>query len=1015
MGALHPGDDLDALAARAVAVDGGVDGDALAPIEAELVEREDWAALAWVYERLAPRADAPDLGRGLQLAAGLLKLERLGDGAGATEAFRRVLASDPECFEAWFGLASASLGVGDLPEALRSLERALEVAPEDRRLEIALEIADRAARAGEVDRALSALGLAAEDGPGRARAVARARALLTEERRWTEAISAADEEAELEGEAEGTCPRALADHLLAHPVFHEAAERLLERARAAGDEGALAGLDALAAARSEWAERAQEARHTGQEARDKRAAAAAHLTAGELAWAYGADRIASAEHFDRALLLMPADPDVLEVVGAVEAASGRGRAWRERVVGLAGAAVGATARRSLWARAWRLAEGQLADAVATEGEGSAAEATARGELVELLARAHAAAPGEPGPARRLAELYGAIGRFEGQIEVLERHAEAVGEPGARFELHLELGRLALERFGDVEAAVARFEAALALRPRDAEAASLLAALYRDVGRTGDLARMLSIQAEHAPDRASRDRFLAELQAAADEAGEPEQALEARLGRFALHPEDGELEVAAEQAAENLQRLDRLAETHRAIARLARGERRRAALRAAARLLDRRLGRAESAASVWRAVLAEAPGDEEALEALERLAMESDDPEALAALLAQRAAEATDETQRAQVVLRQVRLLYDRLDRREEAIELLSALVASRPEDPVVLRAAVDLYETAGHPDLEGSLRALAELNLPEPEREAARLRLSRLLLEDPTRAAEAAERWRALLPRAPEESASALSALLERLSGAEAVATAQALIPVLNRPGDTPALLRAHRALATFGSDPALRVSAATELAQLAAETEALEASHDGFVLVLSDHPEREDAAQAWVRFAERHPAALADARRRLEGLPASVELSWVGARFARQAGEVEAAEAGFREAASAPGGHREAERDLRALLAEHARWAELDQVLAAGAGSPERSEDERVALGLELGRLRAGRLGDRGGAADAFRAVLALEPGCAPAMSGLADALDPASSAPELLEVLDRLRAAEPDRKSVV
>lgn len=70
---------------------------------------------------------------GSALNAGVCQM-RLGRPEAAADSFRRAAAIDPNRFEAWANLTAALKATGDLNGAIRALERAVELQPENRRL-----------------------------------------------------------------------------------------------------------------------------------------------------------------------------------------------------------------------------------------------------------------------------------------------------------------------------------------------------------------------------------------------------------------------------------------------------------------------------------------------------------------------------------------------------------------------------------------------------------------------------------------------------------------------------------------------------------------------------------------------------------------------------------------------------------------------------------------------------------------------------------------------------------------
>jgi predicted TPR repeat methyltransferase len=113
---------------------------------------------------------------GLRLAPGHLALElhrghclrRLGRAGEALPIFARVVQADPQLLEGWRGLAKVQSVLGQLQPALRSRQRALELAPHDR--EVVLEHAIALLWLGQVAEAAQRLAALAQGEAGDAQA-----------------------------------------------------------------------------------------------------------------------------------------------------------------------------------------------------------------------------------------------------------------------------------------------------------------------------------------------------------------------------------------------------------------------------------------------------------------------------------------------------------------------------------------------------------------------------------------------------------------------------------------------------------------------------------------------------------------------------------------------------------------------------------------------------------------------------------------------------------------------------
>lgn len=162
----------------------------------------------------------------------------------------------------------------------------------------------------------------------------------------------------------------------------------------------------------------------------------------------------------------------------------------------------------------------------------------------------------------LERLYRRGERWGKLATVIERRAELFdgSDPGRAAMYRKELATIRSEKLGDVEGAIARYEAALAQNDRDVEALRALEKLYEKVGRTDDYQRVLERLAEIAPEpeRAPMWRRLAaEVE---DRAGGAERAIRYYENVLALEP-------TAVDAYRSLERLHRQTQNFDAVVKL----------------------------------------------------------------------------------------------------------------------------------------------------------------------------------------------------------------------------------------------------------------------------------------------------------------------------------------------------------------------------------------------------------------------------------------------------------------
>ncbi|MCA9547191.1 MAG: tetratricopeptide repeat protein, partial [Myxococcales bacterium] len=195
------------------------------------------------------------------------------------------------------------------------------------------------------------------------------------------------------------------------------------------------------------------------------------FVSGRLMQLYGADPHAGADAMALArarLNQADDDPDGLATLAVVQARRGVAGEAADSLARLARSAErqgeSAEAAQALWARAVVLAPEDPRGAIAAL-EGALA-------LRRRL----------PGALRALSDLYGRVGDWAAALHTRERLLAGEAEPSRRRALLLELGALALNEAGAIEAAAAYFEQVLADQPDDIAALDGLARAHQQAGR-----------------------------------------------------------------------------------------------------------------------------------------------------------------------------------------------------------------------------------------------------------------------------------------------------------------------------------------------------------------------------------------------------------------------------------------------------------------------------------------------------------------------------------------------------
>jgi len=677
---------------------------------------ERWDAVAEVLVREADAVAAE--GAEIRYRLGRVRQQRLGDAAGAIEAYRSVLERVPRHPATLAALDEMARGSGaPAAEAGRILEPIYEHEGEHRRLVEALE-----ARLPDL-----------KDPPARA-------ALL---RRVAEIYAGPLRSPEM---AFVSSSRALRED----PGSREAMDHAEKLARAADSEEELAALFA------ENAERALE-----PEARAEYHRRLGRLTSG--------DPARSAEAWQKLLEILPDDAEALEGLTALQREGGDAgslvRVLRKRL------AIEEDEER----RATLLSE--LAEALDRAGDASGAASSLR-RLLEtkpkdraVLARLDAlCVRGE-----RFAELAEVLGREvaaadqakddSASVEFRERLAtlretKLLDRDGA-----LGLYEEILARRPDHEGALARLEALLARDPGNARAAQALERAHAATGRWDRHASALEVRAGERPDPLERKALFIELAGVREKRlGNPEQALLALSRAFREDPSDASLRAE----------LDRLADAtghQEELAALYQGELERLgpgggplSLRLGA-LHEGPLGRPAEAPPFYERARRLDPGvAPQALVALERLYRKLEKWPELAEVLTALAARETRTEERVGLLFRLGQVWEEKLDTPERAVAAYEAVLQASPGHLPSLRALSRLHEQAGRTDaLYRSLGAeRGAVEAGQRERVTARMAEAAAALG---RDEEAVELWREVVREKPRDdrALAALEGLLEKL------------------------------------------------------------------------------------------------------------------------------------------------------------------------------------------------------------------------------------------------------------
>ncbi len=646
---------------------------------------------------------------------------------------------------------------------------------------------------------------------------------------------------------------------------------------------------------------------------------------------------------------------------------------------------------------------QIANLRATELDDlDGAIASLRPALDEIGPQPHVAEP--------LANLFERAGQDDALIELCPAAAAACSETSARARWFTRLGD-ALCRTGSHREAANAYRSVLTDRPDDRHAQAILRDLYRRLGETDSLARLLEVELSHV---AGREEIPIRLELAELLTSQPErrrdalvqlrrvlqldadhrEALDLGLDLAEALRREGEDDTGAEALLELLNSA--LAQSQTAQDRAARLTQ-RAGLTAG-------LGRHDEAVADFRESLALDPGGEEALAALRNLFESLGRWEAALDCVYQqmRAADAAGRVGRLREGLEIAR---ERLGN-DASLAWLQRLRCECPEDAELNGQIAEVHRLAGR--REATLRALdAQIALLDDpvRRHSLHLQRARLLQEHPgseARAAAALEDARRDAPAEPEILRS-LADLYGQLGRdgekAKALEALSPIVPPEERARHLQELARLYRGPL---ADPQ---RAAARLLWAIAEVPAQTPQHSELVreLGLSLRDSRDTIS--WASCAEEElrdldPEAPVFEDRRIElhrelarayefdlGRP---DAALVHLRALADSGNDQFGTAGATTAA---------ENKLLQLLRLQGNWVELE---ARFTTQLERWPDDPQGW-LELGRVRDEQLHETSAAAAAYREVLQREPGSIPALRGLRSAAERLGDWSEVAQTLEQ------------
>jgi tetratricopeptide (TPR) repeat protein len=297
-------------------------------------------------------------------------------------------------------------------------------------------------------------------------------------------------------------------------------------------------------------------------------------------------------------------------------------------------------------------------------------------------KAFEVAPGDPDVVAALEDTAEKANAHEELFQLYKARVQAASDDDERMRLRRAMARIAGERLGRGEEAIAQLEAILVDRPDDKDAVEVLDRLYRAQNRVEDLHRLIVHRAEHAEDRQERYRVLSEL------ARLEEDVLDRQEQATLRYREMLEIDPSSLEALEALDRIYTAnGDAHSVVPiverlrDLAPDARARAELTVRLAHLATELGHVRAAIGHYAEVLEAFAGHQDAVAGLEALETAHPDHAATIAPLLENAYQVRSADEKlASVLERRVERTSDKAERRQLLLRLAEIYASLRDRD-----------------------------------------------------------------------------------------------------------------------------------------------------------------------------------------------------------------------------------------------------------------------------------------------------------------------------------------------
>jgi tetratricopeptide (TPR) repeat protein len=644
----------------------------------------------------------------------------------------------------------------------------------------------------------------------------------------------------------------------------------------------------------------------------------------------------------------------------------------------------------------------------------------------------------------LDDLYRGLAAWADYADVLRRRLELEQDDAKIVDLKFRLGQTLEKHLSDGRGALDNYREILQLDPSHDGARTALEGMLENAEVTGEVAQILEGIYEA---RTDWERLLGVLEILAKGAeqtsekvellrksartaigmiGDPARAFDAQARALEVDPTHEAARGELEQYAKISNANDKLVEVFTKLAKSVSDPllQRDYWFRVAA-LQEGALGQVDAAAESYRKVLALDPADGDALAALEQLYSRTERWTDLIHVVQKRIDLADDASAREQLYARMASIYEEKLGKPDEAIASFREVLAIEPASQVALQALDGLYARQERwTDLAENLDAQLRLAETDEAQLGFMLRLAQLRETKMGEVETAIEIYRQVLEREPGN-ADALAAL-ERLGKEERfeLGISEILEPLYKSFGDWAKLIGVYEVQVRRSDDPARRVELLHQIAQLW-EDQGNQPSQafDSMARALVEDPASEQTsaglhrlAEATGRFADL--AAVLDARSLAVTDPTLASTLQTAAARVHEENlqDVEGAVARYRRVLELDPINLGAAESLERLFQVSERWADLSAILQRKAEILEALDDKKVAL-FAAASIEEDVLQRPDPAIAVYRKVLELDPEDERALEALMKHFLELQRWNELLDVYQRKAdlVGDPDDKKRV